>query len=168
LTVINIFPLSISQDGKDLAIASAERVGEMPLNFKASSIGQYTLSINPENMETDYLHLIDNMAGADIDLLTTPTYTFNAKTTDYASRFRLVFSVCGDADGDNEDFAFVSNNDIIINDEGTVQVIDMTGRIIVSVDEYTRCIPTAGMTSGVYVLRLIEGDDVKTQKIVVR
>ena len=57
---------------------------------------------------------------------------------------------------------------IIINGEGTVQVVDITGRIIVSVEEYTRCIPTAGMTSGVYVLRLIEGDDVKTQKIVVR
>ena len=31
-----------------------------------------------------------------------------------------------------------------------------------------RCVPTSGMTAGVYVLRLINGNDVKTQKIVVR
>ena len=160
--------LYIPQSDKDLAIACAKKEGEMPLNFKASKNGKYTITVNPEAVEMDYLHLIDNMTGNDIDLLASPSYTFNAQTTDYASRFRLVFSASGDADGDNEDFAFVSNNDIIINGEGTVQVIDMTGRIIVSVDEGTRCIPTAGMTSGVYVLRLINGNDVKTQKIVVR
>ena len=160
--------LSIPQGGKDLAIANAEKEGEMPLNFKAAKNGEYTITVNPEAVEMDYLHLIDNMTGNDIDLLASPSYSFNAETTDYASRFRLVFSVCGDADGDNEDFAFVSNNDIIINDEGTVQVVDMAGRIIVSVDGRTRCIPTTGMTSGVYVLRLINGNDVKTQKIVVR
>ena len=160
--------ISITQGGKDFAIANAEKMGEMPLNFKAVKNGQYTLLVNPEGAKMEYLHLIDNMTGTDIDLLASPSYTFDAETTDYASRFRLVFSASGDADGDNEDFAFVSNNDIIINGEGTVQVIDMTGRIIVSVDEGTRCIPTAGMTSGVYVLRLINGNDVKTQKIVVR
>ena len=76
----------------------------------------------------------------------------------------------GDVNNDNSvntaDVVEIYN--IIINGEGTVQVIDMAGHIIISVDEYTRSIPTAGMTSGVYVLRLIEGDDVKTQKIVVR
>jgi hypothetical protein len=48
-----------------------------------------------------YLHLIDNMTGADVDLLPLlrgqgglnqpATYTFTAKTTDYESRFKLVF-----------------------------------------------------------------------------
>ena len=162
--------LSIPQGGKDLAIASAEKEGEMPLNFKAIKNGEYTITVNPEAVEMDYLHLIDNMTGNDIDLLASPSYSFNAKTTDYESRFKLVFST-NDVDGPSTGsgtFAFHSNGNIIINGEGTVQVIDMVGHIIVSVDEYTRCIPTAGMTSGVYVLRLIEGDDVKTQKIVVR
>ena len=31
--------------------------------------------------------------GADIDLLQTPSYTFEARTTDNTSRFKLVFSV---------------------------------------------------------------------------
>ena len=47
-------------------------------------------------------------------------------------------------------------------------MIDMTGRVIVSVDGHTRCVSTAGMTQGVYVLRLIDGDDVKMQKIVIQ
>lgn len=160
--------LCIPQGGKDLAIAYTEKVGEMPLNFKAAKNGEYTITVNPEAVEMNYLHLIDNMTGNDIDLLASPSYSFNAQTTDYASRFCLVFSICEDANGDNGDFAFISNGDIIINGEGMVQVIDMAGHIIVSVDEYTRCIPTTGMTSGVYVLRLINGNDVKTQKIVVR
>jgi len=162
--------LSIPQGGKDLAIACAERVGEMPLNFKASSNGQYTLSVNPENMEMDYLHLVDNMTGADIDLLATPSYTFNANTTDYASRFRLVFSASGDADGDYEVFAYSRDGEIIITADvcnASLQVVDVTGRVVVSVDGRMRHVSTAGMPAGVYVLRLIDGNDVRTQKIVI-
>ena len=42
----------------------------------------------------------------------------------------------------------------------------MTGRVVVSRDA-ARHVSTTGMTPGVYVLRLINGDDVKTQKIIV-
>ena len=110
----------IPQGGKDYAIATVGRdgvhtVSTMDVNFKAVQNGSYTLSINPQNAELDYLHLIDNLTGADIDLLQTPDYTFTAKTTDYVSRFRLVFSACVDADGDNDaPFAFVSNGEIVL------------------------------------------------------
>lgn len=160
--------LYIPQSDKDLAIACTDKQGEMPLNFKATKNGEYTITIHPEVVELDYLHLVDNLTGVDVDLLVTPAYTFTAKTTDYASRFKLVFSVCGDMDDDNENFAFVSNDDIIITGEGIAQVIDMRGRVIVSVDEGTRCISTVGMTPGVYVLRLLDRNDVKTQKIVIQ
>ena len=98
------------------------------------------------------------------------TYTFTAKTTDYASRFKLVFSA-NQEDGPSTGsgaFAFISNGNIIVDGEGVLQVIDMTDRVVVSVDGRTRCVPTSGMTAGVYVLRLINGDDVKTQKIVIQ
>ena len=48
-----------------------------------------------------------------------------------------------------------------------LQVIDMTGRIVLSGDAIN-CVSTSGMVSGMYVLRLINGENVKTQKIVVR
>ena len=168
--------ISIPQGGKDLAIANVDRdamhcVSTMPVDFRVAENDEYTISVSPENVEMNYLHLIDNMTGADIDLLATPSYTFIAKTTDYSSRFRLVFvasSVFGDENDDNGDFAFISNGNIIINGEGTAQMIDMTGRVIISVDGCTRCIPTTGMTPGMYVLRLLDDDDMKTQKIIIR
>ena len=171
--------ISISQGGKELAIACSDKQGEMPLNFKASKNGEYTLTINPEAVELEYLHLIDNLTGADVDLLALrqaqgpANYTFEAKTTDYASRFRLVFSG-KEADGPSsgsETFAFINNGNIIITgaDAGaTLQIVDMTGRVVVSCGGHMRCVPTTGMAKGLYVLRLINGDDVKTQKIVIR
>jgi hypothetical protein len=59
-------------------------------------------------------------------------YTFTAKTTDYESRFKLVFSICEDANGDNEAFAFISNGNIIVNGEGTLQVFDVLGHQLVT------------------------------------
>ena len=155
----------IHRDNKDYAVINAEAQGELPVSFKAEENGTYTLSLSSDKVSFDYLHLIDNLTGADVDLLVNPSYTFEAKNTDYASRFKLVF-VCGDANGDN-DFAFISNGDIIVNGEGTLQVIDVMGRIVLSGDAINR-VSTSGMTPGVYVFRLINGDDVKTQKIVVR
>ena len=113
------------------------------------------------------------MTGADVDLLQTPEYTFNAKVTDYESRFRLVF-VCGDANddngGDNESFAFFSNGNWIIANEGqaTLQVIDITGRILSSETINGSVSKGINQPAGVYMIRLINGDHVKMQKIVVR
>ena len=162
--------LYIPQGGKDLAIATAaEKQGEIPLNFKATCNGEYTISINPDGAEFNYLHLIDNLTGADVDLLVSPEYTFEAKTTDYASRFKLVFSVCGDADGDDENFAFISNGNIVIigaDAHTTLQIVDVLGHVLVSKDG-VHTVSTSGMAKGVYVLRLINGDEVRTQKIVI-
>ena len=164
--------LYIQQGNRDFAIACSEKSGEMPLNFKAAKDGIYTFSVNPDNVDLDYLHLIDNLTGVDVDLLQTPAYSFTAKTTDYTSRFRLVF-FANDASSDpasDAPFAFISNGSIVIigaEADAVLQIVDMQGRIIVCCDA-AHHVSTDGMTSGVYVLRLINGDDVKTQKIVIR
>ena len=152
-------------DGKYYAIVNAEAQGEMPVSFKAENNGSYKLSFTNENVEFGYLHLIDNLTGKDVNLLATPSYTFEAKTTDYESRFKLVFNV-GAADG-SENFAFINDGNIILNGEGMLQVVDVMGRILMQEENTTR-VSTNGMTPGVYVLRLISGDSVRTQKIVVK
>ena len=158
-----------AQDGnQELAIVPCEG-NEQAVNFKAAKNGQYTINVNADGMEFNYLHLIDNLTGVDVDLLTAPCYTFEAKTSDYASRFLLRFIPKDDAADNSETFAFISNGNIVIIDadaNSTLQIIDMTGRVVVSTD-VVRNISTSGMVSGVYVLRLINGNDVKTQKIVV-
>ena len=188
-----------TQDGQDYAVIVRGRdgvhtvsteVNEMPINFKTAKNGTYTLTVNVENMDLDYLHLIDNLTGADVDLLnpkvpelvegptliegvstgSTTSYTFTAKTTDYASRFRLVFSICGDANGDNATpFAYISNGEIVLigddASQASLQIVDVTGRVIRCTDVALN-VSTSGMAPGVYVLRLICGDEIRTQKMV--
>jgi len=170
----NSTKLYIPQNGADYAIAFSDRTGEIPLNFKAAKNGSYTLTVDAEGIEAGYLYLIDNMTGANVDLLAQPSYTFTAKTTDYESRFRLVFSANGPSTGSGTDepFAFFANGEWIVLNEGeaTLQVIDIIGRQLLSEKAYSefRIPNSAFSTSGVYILRLINGDSVRTQKIVVR
>ena len=155
-------------DGKDYAIVSAEsNIGEMPVSFKAEKNGTYTLSFTNEEVTFSYLHLIDNLTGNEVNLLETPSYTFDAKTTDYESRFKLVFAT-GNANDDN--FAFFSNGSFVINNEGnaTLQVIDVTGRMISSETINGCANVNVNAAQGVYMLRLVNGDNVKVQKVVVR
>ena len=156
----------IPQDGNDYAVVRASEMGEMPVNFKAEKNGTYTMSFSSENVSFAYLHLIDNLTGADVDVLANPSYTFEATTADYASRFRLVF-VTGDNTGDN--FAFYSNGSFVINNEGeaTLQVVDVTGRVLSS-ETISGCASVSvDAARGVYMLRLINGNDMKVQKVVV-
>ena len=149
---------------QEMAIVSREG-DTQPVNFKAEHNGTFSLKVNTENMDVDDLHLIDNLTGNDVDLLLTPSYTFEAQTTDYESRFKLVFGTNGNTE--NDAFAFISDGNIIVNGIGTIQMIDLTGRILVSHRNDTRTISTEGMAPGVYVLHLIQGDNVRVQKIVI-
>ena len=162
--------LYIPQGGKDYAVVRSEGEGELPVNFKAEKNGTYTLNFDTENVEFNHLHLIDNLTGADIDLLATPSYTFQSRTSDYASRFRLVFSTTGVEENGTEanaNFAYFNGSEWVVDasDNATLEVIDMTGR---TVAHGTRSVGTNGMAQGVYVLRLVDNNSVKTQKIVVR
>lgn len=96
----------IPQNGMDYAVVYAEGQGEMLLNFKAEEDGTYTLSFNAEEMSFAYLHLIDNLTGKDVDLLAgastgSAVYTFEAKTTDSESRFKLVFTASTSVEGND-------------------------------------------------------------------
>lgn len=83
--------LYLSENGDDVAVkVCQEGVMEYPLCFKTLHDGAFTIASDLLNVECAYLHLIDNLTGKDIDLLATPSYTFEAKTTDSASRFVLV------------------------------------------------------------------------------
>ncbi len=160
----------IPMDGKDFAIVNAGQVGEMPVSFKAEKNGSYTLNFASKEVSFSYLHLIDNMTGADVDLLETPTYTFSAKTTDYASRFRLVFATGSSVDGDS--FAFINgagNLSIFgIEGEATVQVMDVLGHMVSSNTFSGSYECKLNVAPGVYMIRLIQGNDVKVQKMVIK
>ena len=78
--------LSIQQGRDDYASTTIKaNHGTIPVSFKAATNGSYTITVSHEGMEMDYLHLIDNLTGADTDLLSEPSYTFTASNHDYAS-----------------------------------------------------------------------------------
>ena len=117
----------VPQGNKKYAMASTKGANVMPLCFTTKTNGIYTLNFNTKNMNCSYLHLIDNATGADIDMLRTPSYTFDSKDCGYASRFKIVFSEEATNDIDDS-FAFISNGELIINGTGTVQIFDIVGR----------------------------------------
>ena len=166
----NSTKLYIPQGDNDYAIVRSANQGEMPVNFKARENGTYTISVNTENVEMDYLHLIDNKTGMDVDLLQTPSYTFEATTRDYASRFRLVFSANDNNAEGNAHFAYFNGSEWQISNTGeaTLQVVDVMGRIVKNVAIEDNATVSINEMPGIYMMRLINGNDVKVQKIVVR
>ena len=160
--------LFIPVNGKRYAAAYAGENNVMPVSFTTTENGTYTLSVNPEDMTCSYLHLIDNMTGADVDLLRTSTYTFESNSSDYTSRFKLVFAENALNEIANS-FAYINNGNLMINNDGAakLQVMDATGRILSSENINGCYSKSLNLSAGVYVVRLINGADMKTQKIVV-
>lgn len=147
----NHVQISIRHDDTDYAAINANtEERELQLYFKAAHNGIHTLSINTTNLEFDYLHLIDNLTGADVDLLQSPSYTFEAKTNNYASRFKLVFNA-------------ETNNDVYGNDfvDGKTLILDMTGRVVAT-DRNARLVP------GIYILQTTNGNETHSKKIIIK
>ena len=144
------------------------------LRFEAHADGAYTLRWNMQNADFSYLHLVDNLTGADINCLTTDEYRFEAKTSDYTSRFRLVFEFTGVEENDEptegpSSFAFMMGDELVINGEGVLQMFDLNGRQLLSTEihgtQATVAMPK--VADGIYVLRLTDGNQVRTQKMVI-
>ena len=156
--------LYVINNGEEFAIADmSDNTGVINLGFEAKTMGQYTISLKAEG-QYSYMHLIDKLTGEDTDMLVEDSYTFVGSQSDRNDRFvlRLNYNAAG-IDSESDIFAYQNGNDIIVRGEGTLQVFDITGRMVMS----TRIdgVETInGIESGVYIFRM-EG---KTQKIVVR
>ena len=164
----NSTKLYIPQDDKNYAVVNAKAdMGEMPINFKAAEDGVYTLSLGTEDVNFNYLHLIDNQTGEDVDMFLVPSYTFNALTTDAANRFKLVFAADNGAD---DNFVFQNDGNWIVSNNGkaTLQIVDVAGHILSNEQIEGSYSLNFKPAAGVYMFRLINGNNVKVQKVVVR
>ena len=168
---------------EDYQIAFAPTgTGNAPLRFEAHSDGVYTMRWNTQNGDFHYLHLIDNLTGMDIDCLREAEYAFEGRTTDYLSRFRLVFGFTGIEENEDEpdegpvSFAFMMGNELVVNcgpstgsGTATLQMFDINGRCLLSEklgsQQSTLSLPT--LANGVYVLRLTGNSQTRTQKMVI-
>ena len=151
----------IPQEDADYAVISINSQNEIQVNFKAASTGKYTLRVETEGVNTSYLHLFDRLTGEDVNLFTTPEYSFIASLADAENRFVVRFSETSA----NDIFAYQSGSDVIVNGNGELQVFDVTGRMVMNIQ--VNGVQSFNMPNGVYVFKMI-GDKVNTQKIVVR
>ena len=163
--------LYLTQEQKPYIMLVRDDADALDLCFEARQEGTQTLTVDVQGLDLDYLHLIDHKTGADVDLLATPSYVFEASADGYATRFRLAFAPMDGPSTGSENFAYWADGEIrlIAEPQGIaiLQVMDLTGRILVSRDA-ARHVSTIGMTPGVYVLRLATDDNVRVQKIVVK
>lgn len=158
----------INQDNANYAIATMSDATEsFSLNFKAMTTGQYTLSFTTQG-EFNYLHVIDRLTGADIDMLLEGEYKLIGTPNDSDNRFIVRLAYLPDYGEENGIFAYQSGNEIFVSGEGELQIFDVTGRYVMSERiNGVNTINADALSKGVYVLRII-GSEIKTQKIVVR
>ena len=164
------FALSAHLGDRDYSILFTEEgTDRVPLHFNTRNDGTYTFTWKTMHGTFTGLYLIDNKTGVRTDMLHNDHYTFNATADDYASRFYITFRVTDVDDynaADGDDFAFFNGNEWVVNGEGYLQLIDVTGRVLQAHQlsgEQSR-FHFDHYAAGVYLLRLGSA----TQKIVIR
>lgn len=166
----------IHYDNEDYSLAFTESgISSVPVRFRTDADGVFTLNWGTENGTFEYLHLIDNMTGVDVDCLENDEYVFSATTDDYESRFKLVFQYTGVEENDDAStslasFAFFNGDELIVNGEGRLECIDLQGRRLFVTDVYgtQNHVTLPDYASGLYLLHLSNGKQTKVQKIVVK
>ena len=157
-------------NGKEYAIATMNSdVKEIPVAFKAMTMGQYTIEVNAKDCEYSEMYLVDRLTGEVTDLIN-DSYTFLATSKDNANRFVIKFAA-ETVTSTTDNFAFISNDEIIIESiegKGVVRIYDMLGRPISEYDvtESAR-IPTSAFANGLYIIQMSDDNGVKVQKVVI-
>ncbi|MBR1514513.1 MAG: T9SS type A sorting domain-containing protein, partial [Bacteroidales bacterium] len=151
-----------------------EDTEKVPVHFQTAEDGTYTLTWNTQNGDFTSLLLVDNKTGVITDMLRADHYTFDASKDDYSSRFYLTYAVTGvDENGastGSATFAFFDGSEWVVNGQGTLDVVDVLGRIVLSqrlTNDQNR-VGLNGVAPGVYMMRVTNGKNVMVQKVVVK
>ena len=161
----NISEIYVKDNGKRYGILSYdENVEEIELYFNVAKMGEYTISAI-SNADYASVVLLDLVSGIETNLLES-SYTFKAMTTDNHNRFVLKMS---NEVLDDESFVYRSGDELIVNAEGKVQILDVMGRVVYNgdiVDDNHR-INISALNSAAYIIRVVNTNEVKTQKVVI-
>lgn len=139
-------------------------VKEIPLYFEAKEMGNYTINVT-SNGKFENVILVDHFTGIETNMLL-DDYTFTSTTNDNACRFALKLGNSQQSITD-DNFANQSGDNLIINMEGTIQIIDMMGRVVMKEENHDGTINIGELNNATYIVRCVNENEVKTQKIVV-
>lgn len=163
-----IHKVYIPVDGTDYAVAFMdENVEEIPVNFEAKKMGEYTISVSTNGRKYNRLTLLDKENNKEINMLA-GSYTFLATTTDDPARFILKASL-----NNNQEAAFYTENNSIIIDNmkgaATVHVYDVMGRPVMKYNTNdSNCqLSTSSLANGVYIIQLMDENGTQVQKVIV-
>ena len=160
----DVAEIYVKEEGKRYGIMNVETdVEEIELYFSVKRMGEYTINAITEG-EFQNVILVDKHTGVETDL-TTSHYTFKALSSDHPDRF--IIRMGNEVKNDN--FVYQSGDELIINAEGSVQIIDIMGRIVYSSDivNETHRVNTSSFDNAAYIVRILNTNEIKTQKVVI-
>ncbi|MBR4156294.1 MAG: chitobiase/beta-hexosaminidase C-terminal domain-containing protein [Bacteroidales bacterium] len=171
----NIPMIYIPVDDKNYAIAMLDAtVKDIPISFVTKTMGEYTISVSSKLQQFDNIYLVDKLTG-DITNMLLDDYTFIATSNDNVERFELKLYNYNSIDeiNNNDDFVYVHNNELIINEvskKAIVQIFDMMGREVLRLDNCVNekmCVSTDIFKTGIYIVRKLDNKQTQVQKITV-
>ena len=158
-------------DHKFYAACFAEEGTErVPLWFEAKEDDIFTIKWNTANGNFHSMYLIDNITGIQYDMLRNDTYTFEGHKNDYWSRFLIVFNVTDvDENLGNDLFVFFDGSEWVVSGEGDLEFVDVLGHVLMHthVSDGQSRVRLPKVASGVYLMRLTNGEKCRVQKVIV-
>ena len=130
--------------------------------FETKQMDNYTISVEADG-KFESVILVDCASGVETNVLL-EDYSFMSSSQRFVLKIRQQSKV-----HNQSLFAYMSGNELIIEAQGLIQIFDVMGRIHYS-DEMTddkNRIDLSSYMSGTYMVRVVDGDNVRTEKIVV-
>ena len=161
----NIAEIYVENRGTKYGIFSFdENVNEVKLGFHPVKTGTHIIRVNADG-NFEYVTLVDNITGKEVNMLE-GEYAFTVYSTEEGKdRFSIKF--CKKATSE-ENFVYQSGDELIIEGDGLVQIIDVMGRVVYNNElNGTSRINVGHLNEAVYIVRRVNGNDIKTQKVLV-
>ena len=130
-------------------------------------MGQYTIRLDV-NGEFETVTLVDRFTGVETNMLVEDEYSFIASNEDNANRFVIRLAQGSQLEAQSQ-FVYQNGEELILSIEGSVQIVDMLGRVVYSnehSDAYNR-IDVSEFNDATYVVRVVNEEGVKVQKVVI-
>ena len=158
----------VANNGRRYGIANVEEnVAEVELSFVASQMGNYSISLDV-NGEFETVTLVDRFTGIETNMLLEDEYNFTATSNDSQNRF-VIRLANGQEPTANSQFVYQSGEELILSIEGSVQIVDMLGRVVYSNEHSngSNRINVSEFNNAAYFVRDVNEEGVKSQKVVI-
>ena len=170
----NVPMIYLPVDGINYAVANlSDDVKDIPLSFKATTMGEYNISINSSNNDFEYIYLVDNQTGNVTNMLV-DEYTFIATSNDNPNRFVIkLYDVNSVGEiGNTENNIYVNNDELIVTNIeglGVIDIYDIIGRNVSRLETSCNMVKhnISDMDTGVYIVKITDANGMKAHKVVV-